>query len=147
LIGWRDSEEGHLTPESGLSYWLGIGGASAMLLLLLYPLRKRMKALRGFGRLSAWFRIHMLLGVVGPALILFRCNFKLGSLNSNVALFSMRRRLRLMRKLLRQYLAAVDRAATFAFYEHLFALWHVAAIAGNAIKRPVGAKRLTSIMT
>jgi hypothetical protein len=238
LIGWRDSDEGHLTPESGVGYWLGIAGASAMLLLLLYPLRKRMKALRGFGRLSAWFRIHMLLGVIGPALILFHCNFKLGSLNSNVALFSMltvaasglvgrylysrvhlglygrrlniedllsevshlkgtiqtehsplavilnnlearmqntlaehtgvissllalllhrirspsqraqlmdevkrrvraegrkhgwswwkrRRRLRMLRKLLRQYLAAADKVATFAFYEHLFALWHV----------------------
>ncbi len=89
FIGWRDSEEGHLTPESGVGYWLGICGASAMLLLLLYPLRKRMKALRGFGSLSAWFRIHMMLGLIGPALILLHCNFKLGSLNSTVALFSM----------------------------------------------------------
>jgi hypothetical protein len=31
----------------------------------------------------------MALGLVGPTLILFHCNFKLGSLNSNVALFSM----------------------------------------------------------
>ena len=89
FIGWRESDEGHLTPENGLGYWLGIVGASVMLLLLAYPLRKRLKALRGFGKLSGWFRIHMLLGLVGPALILFHCNFKLGSLNSNVALFSM----------------------------------------------------------
>jgi hypothetical protein len=89
FVGWSNSEEGHLTPESGVGYWLGIVGASTMLVLLLYPLRKRMKALRSFGRLSGWFRVHMLLGVVGPALILFHCNFKLGALNSNVALFAM----------------------------------------------------------
>jgi len=36
-----------------------------------------------------------------------------------------RRRLRELRGLLRQYFAAVDKAAAFAFYERLFALWHV----------------------
>ena len=30
-----------------------------------------------------------------------------------------------VRKLLGQYFAAVNRAAAFAFYERLFALWHV----------------------
>ena len=77
-----DARDGH-------GYWLGIAGASAMLLLLLYPLRKRMKSLRGLGSVGGWFRLHMVLGVIGPALILFHSNFKLGSLNSNVALFSM----------------------------------------------------------
>ena len=38
LIGWRDSEEGHLTPESCVGYWLSTAGASVM--LLLYPMRK-----------------------------------------------------------------------------------------------------------
>jgi hypothetical protein len=60
-----------------------------MLLLLIYPLRKRMPSLRGLGSVTGWFRVHMLLGLIGPALILFHCNFKLGSLNSNVALFCM----------------------------------------------------------
>jgi hypothetical protein len=89
FIGWRNSEEGSLTPESGLGYWLGITGACAMLLLLVYPLRKRIKSLRSLGTISGWFRVHMILGLVGPALILFHSNFKLGSLNSNVALFAM----------------------------------------------------------
>jgi hypothetical protein len=89
LLGWRNSEEGHLTPESGIGYWLGIFGAGAMLLLLCYPLRKRVQGLRGLGSVSGWFRLHMALGVVGPVLILFHSNFKLGSLNSNVALLSM----------------------------------------------------------
>ena len=38
---------------------------------------------------SGWFRLHMVLGIIGPALIVMHCNFRLGSLNSNVALFAM----------------------------------------------------------
>jgi hypothetical protein len=72
-----------------VGYWLGIGGASAMLLLLGYPLRKRLTGLNILGSVSGWFRVHMMLGVIGPALILLHANFKLGSLNSNVALLAM----------------------------------------------------------
>ena len=89
LIGWLNRDEGHLTPESGLGYWLGIVGGGSMLLLLIYPLRKRMKLLRRFGHVVLWFRLHMILGLIGPALVLFHSNFKLGSLNSNAALISM----------------------------------------------------------
>ena len=60
-----------------------------MLLLLLYPLRKRLSALRIVGSVAVWFRLHMLLGLIGPALVLFHANFKLGSLNSNVAMMAM----------------------------------------------------------
>ncbi len=89
VAGWLNRNEGHLTPESGLGYWLGILGASAMLLLLLYPLRKRMRAGSLFGSVAFWFRLHMVLGLVGPTLILFHANFALGSTNSNVALAAM----------------------------------------------------------
>ena len=88
-VGWSNRDEGHLTPETGIGYWLGIVGATMMLLLLLYPLRKRVRLLRHLGRVPRWFRLHMLLGVLGPTLILFHSNFKLGSLNSNVALVAM----------------------------------------------------------
>jgi len=87
--GWQMRDEGHLTPESGLGYWLGILGASAMLLLLGYPLRKRLTGVNLLGSVTGWFRLHMMLGVIGPALILLHANFKLGSLNSNVALLAM----------------------------------------------------------
>jgi hypothetical protein len=89
IYGWQMRDEGHLTPEAGLGYWLGILGASAMLLLLGYPLRKRLAGLQLLGSVTGWFRLHMLLGVIGPALILLHANFKLGSLNSNVALLAM----------------------------------------------------------
>lgn len=89
LFGWLASDEEYLTPKNGLGYWLGIYGSTAMLLLLLYSLRKRTRALRFLGSIPVWFRVHMLLGIAGPVLILYHSNFSLGSLNSNVALFAM----------------------------------------------------------
>jgi O-antigen/teichoic acid export membrane protein len=79
-----------LTPKSGLSYWLGVTGASMMALLFGYYLRKRINpkpvAIRS---LPVWFRMHVILGIAGPMLILFHCNFRFGAFNSNVALLSM----------------------------------------------------------
>ena len=88
-LGWINRDEGHLTAASGLGYWLGIVGGSMMLFMLLYPMRKRVKILRWLGSVPAWFRIHMILGILGPTLVLFHTNFRLGSLNSNVALAAM----------------------------------------------------------
>jgi hypothetical protein len=87
--GWLASGVEHLTPESGLGYWLGIAGSAAMLCLLVYSFRKRFKAARSIGSVRFWFNTHMMLGIAGPLLILFHTNFKLGPLNSNIALFSM----------------------------------------------------------
>ncbi len=87
LIGWLGREERHIRADFGIGYWLGIIGASAMALLLLYPIRKRVRFLQGAGATSLWFRAHIALGVLGPILILYHCNFQLGSLNSRVALF------------------------------------------------------------
>lgn len=86
---WLIRNEGHLTPESGIGYWLGIAGVTAMVLLLTYPLRKRFRIFQRLGGVKNWFRVHMFLGVLAPVLILAHCNFSLGSLNSQVALFSM----------------------------------------------------------
>lgn len=87
--GWSLREEQYLVAEKGTGYALGIIGGTLMLLLLLYPLRKHWRAIRNWGPIRYWFRIHMLFGVLGPTLILFHANFGLGSLNSNVALFCM----------------------------------------------------------
>ena len=86
---WIRRNEGDLTAETGLGYFLGIGGALAMLVLLIYPLRKRFVKLRYVGDVRSWFRIHMMLGIVGPVLIILHSNFVLGSLNSRLALFAM----------------------------------------------------------
>jgi hypothetical protein len=87
--GWQQRLEWPLTAESGAGYLLGIIGASMMLLLLLYPLRKHNRHLRNMGPVKYWFRLHMLFGVMGPVLILFHSGFQLGSLNSSIAMFSM----------------------------------------------------------
>jgi hypothetical protein len=78
-----------LSPDSGLGYALGIIGGVMMLLLLVYPLRKHSNILRRLGAVHQWFRLHMLLGILGPLCILFHCNFSLGAVNSNIALLCM----------------------------------------------------------
>ena len=91
LIGWgflhRDDRV--LSAETGVGYALGIVGVSCMLLLLLYPLAKRTRFLQRVVPVRHWFRVHMMLGILGPMAILFHCNFEMGSLNSSVALVCM----------------------------------------------------------
>jgi hypothetical protein len=91
LLVWgsRAHLERYITPQRGLGYWLGIIGGSMMILLLMYSARKRVSWLRWMGGIPAWFEFHMVLGVVGPVLVLFHANFRLGATNSNVALISM----------------------------------------------------------
>lgn len=89
LWAWSVRDYRYLEAESGAGYALGIIGASLMVVLLLYPLRKRLRFMHGWLKLSSWFSLHMLLGVLGPLCILLHCNFRLGSTNSNVALASM----------------------------------------------------------
>lgn len=88
-LGWLNRNERHWVPETGVGYWLGIAGAIAMLALLLYPFRKRFRALRFLGSVPVWFRLHMALGLLGPSLILLHCNFRSKSLNASVALNAM----------------------------------------------------------
>jgi len=88
-LGFRLPLERVLSPERGIGYALGIIGGSAMLLLLVYPARKRLAWLRAIGSVKTWFQIHMVLGIAGPLLILYHSTFSLGATNSNAALFAM----------------------------------------------------------
>ncbi len=83
---WWVRDYQYLRADSGVGYALGIVGVSLMTILLLYPLRKRLRFMRGWFKLGSWFRLHMLLGVLGPLCILLHSNFRLGSTNSTVAL-------------------------------------------------------------
>ncbi|HEV8017753.1 MAG TPA: hypothetical protein VGP32_04245 [Steroidobacteraceae bacterium] len=89
FLGWRLPTDRYITPTRGVGYALGIIGGSLMLLLLLYSARKHFEWLRFLGPTPAWFRFHMVLGILGPLCILFHSNFHTGATNSNVALFSM----------------------------------------------------------
>ncbi len=88
-VGWHLSERQYLSAESGVGYALGIIGGTMMLVLAIYPLRKRLRSLQRFGAMKYWFQSHVFLGVAGPVAVLFHSNFSFGSTNSTVALTSM----------------------------------------------------------
>lgn len=88
--GWTADLDNYIAAESGLGYFLGIIGSVMMLLTLLYSLRKRLKSMSGWGQIKNWFTIHMILGVLGPVLVLYHCKFGLGSSqNEKIAVISM----------------------------------------------------------
>ncbi|WP_156787408.1 hypothetical protein [Erythrobacter sp. SD-21] len=89
IYGFINRDDPRLDPEDGIGYWLGIIGSSMMLILLIYPLRKRNPKLRSLGSVGFWFRFHMLLGLLGPVTILYHSRFGWGSLNSATALGAM----------------------------------------------------------
>lgn len=88
-FGWYQREDSYFEAESGLGYVLGIVGGSLMLLLLLYPLRKRLRSMDRCLSIKFWFRLHMLFGILGPVAILYHSSFSLGSMNSSIALVCM----------------------------------------------------------
>ena len=89
VFGWLTREQSFLSPEDGIGYYLGIIGGSMMLLLALYSFRKKYRFMRNWGPIRYWFSSHMMMGVLGPVLILFHANFSMGSTNSTLAMWSM----------------------------------------------------------
>jgi hypothetical protein len=89
FFGWTHRDDNYLSAETGNGYILGIVGGSLMLVLLLYPVSKRIPILTRWIPIHYWFGIHMLFGIIGPLMILFHSNFHMGSTNSSVALISM----------------------------------------------------------
>jgi hypothetical protein len=73
-------------PYEGGGYYFGIAGGVLILLQMIYSLLKRYGVLGKAGIASIYFQLHMIIGVTGPILILYHCNFSLGAKNSNVAL-------------------------------------------------------------
>ncbi len=89
LLAFKISRMGLYDARSDVGYWIGVVGAVMMLLLFAYPLRKRWAFLARFGKAKIWFVVHMVLGIMGPVLVLAHATFRVGSLNAGVALFSM----------------------------------------------------------
>ncbi|TAK90117.1 MAG: hypothetical protein EPO09_17005 [Aquabacterium sp.] len=89
LSAWWISTQGWFTSWSPTGYWLGVAGGVSMLLLFTYPLRKRWRVTYNWGASKYWFVAHMVLGILGPWLILLHSTFRIGSTNAAVALFSM----------------------------------------------------------
>lgn len=88
-LAWLVASGSLFEAGSEIGYNLGLAGGLMILSLLLYPLRKRVRALGYLGRMESWFRYHMFMGIGGPVLILFHSTFKIGSMNASVALFAM----------------------------------------------------------
>lgn len=89
LLAWVVARDVPYGPGSRVGYGLGVAGGSLMLALLIYPLRKRFRGLAVLGPLKYWFRLHLVGGIAGPAIILFHTTFRVGSFNAAVALASM----------------------------------------------------------
>lgn len=92
ILGWAAYEAAYgkyYTPRSNFGFYLGVVGTVMMLLLLAYPLRKHVQWMQRWGALKHWFRVHMIMGIVGPTLVLFHSTFHMRSTNAAVALFSM----------------------------------------------------------
>ncbi len=71
-----------LSPQAGkpLSYALGWLGFCVMAATNLYIIRKRSLSLQKLGKLQVWMDWHIFFGLLGPTLIVFHCNFKVGGL-------------------------------------------------------------------
>jgi hypothetical protein len=86
----RGSDPMHrvLRPSGSVGLWLGISGATAMVLMQLYSARKRAKVMSTTGAISRWLDLHILGGVLGPILITLHTSFKFNGIVS-VAYWSM----------------------------------------------------------
>ncbi|WP_428603556.1 hypothetical protein [Sedimenticola sp.] len=86
---WRVSGQRYIVAEQGLGYWMGIASGVMLLLMMVYPWRKRRQLPSWLGSVKFWFRAHLVLGITVPCLVVLHSNFSLGSFNSRVALYCM----------------------------------------------------------
>ena len=70
------------SPEAGksLSFFLGWVGFCVMCLTNLYIIRKRVPAWQKWGKTAGWLDFHIFCGLLGPTLIVFHTNLKVGGL-------------------------------------------------------------------
>jgi len=89
LSAWIVRRGDLYSSASDVGYWLGVAGGSLMVVLLIYPLRKRFRMLAVLGPLKHWFRFHIVAGIAGPVIVLFHSTFHVGSFNAAIALACM----------------------------------------------------------
>ena len=88
-LAWLVTTTLGLTASSRLGYWLGVAGGCALLVVFLYPMRKRVGFMRAWGAAKPWFIVHMVCGICGPLIVLVHSGFHIGSINAGVAMVSM----------------------------------------------------------
>ncbi|MGB8516904.1 MAG: hypothetical protein WCD45_03350 [Gallionella sp.] len=89
VIGYMVSHGHPYKPGDKIGYNLGLAGGIMMSTILLYPLRKRMGFMKNWIVLPKWFQLHMVFGVLGPAIIMLHSTFYIGSVNAGVAMVCM----------------------------------------------------------
>ena len=67
-------------PGGSRGHLLGVVGASLMVVMLVYSLRKRWRPLRKAGQLRQWLDFHIFCGVYGPLLVVLHSSFKVQGL-------------------------------------------------------------------
>jgi hypothetical protein len=67
-------------PGGSTGLMLGVVGSSMMVLMLVYSLRKRVRAFGRLGPLNRWLDVHIYLGTVGPLLVVLHSSFKVKGL-------------------------------------------------------------------
>jgi hypothetical protein len=88
IYGFMARHDSPIDPKDGVGYWLGVAGSLIMLSLLLYSKRKN-SSLQWLGSVMRVFKLHMVLGIIGPVLIALHSGFFLRSTNSTVAVVVM----------------------------------------------------------
>lgn len=69
-LTWRYSTD-MPSPVDPLSIWLGWGGLISMIVMLVYSIARRSRALRQWARLSYWLHFHIFLGCQGMLWVTF----------------------------------------------------------------------------
>lgn len=68
-------------PKGFIGHGLGIAGSAMMIGgVAMYSSRKRIKAMRQWGKLRYWLEFHIFLCLVGPTLVMFHTTFKIGGI-------------------------------------------------------------------
>jgi hypothetical protein len=69
-LGWRYRLAAPRSSDP-FSIWLGWFGLAAMIVMLVYSIARRSRALRDVARLSHWLHLHIFLGLFGVVAVLF----------------------------------------------------------------------------
>jgi hypothetical protein len=68
LVIYRDGE---ITASSPLGHGIGWAGTASMLLMHVYSIRRRVRALARWGKLRQWLQFHIFMGLQGAMLVTF----------------------------------------------------------------------------
>lgn len=87
---WYVITEQPYESKSALGMSFGVAGLSLMIIGAgMYSLRKRVTALKKFGRLPTWLGAHIVMCLAGPTCIMYHATFNVLAPNSGVAIYCM----------------------------------------------------------